>query len=136
MKTRNALVSIMLFLCGVGIAHAQSNLFTEEQARRGEAAYSQNCVTCHGAELRPGDREVTPLTDKAFKAGWVGKTIAEKFEVTRDTMPPQEKGSLGDQVYLDIIAYILKFNKFPAGGQELKPDMSVLRQTMIPAPPE
>ncbi len=114
---------------------AQSGLSTAEQARRGETAYNKNCATCHGSELRPGDREVTPLTDKAFKAGWVGKTVAEKFEATRNTMPP-ERNSLGDQVYLDIIAYILQFNKVPAGGQELKPDLSVLQQIVIPAPPE
>jgi cytochrome c len=136
MKTRSAFVSIMFFLCGVGIAYAQSGLFTAEQARRGEAAYDKNCATCHGAELRPADREVTPLTDRAFKSGWVGKTIAEKFEITRDTMPPEDKAGLGDQVYLDIITYILQFNKVPAGGLELKPDLSVLRQTVIPAPPD
>jgi mono/diheme cytochrome c family protein len=136
MKIRNALISVIFVLCDVGIAHAQAGLFTPEQARRGEAAYNKNCATCHGAELRPGDREVTPLADKAFKSGWVGKTVAEKFEVTRDTMPPEEKNSLGDQVYLDIITYILRFNKIPAGDQELKPDLSVLRQTVIPAPPE
>ena len=51
-------------------------------------------------------------------------------------MPPEEKNSLGDQVYLDIIAYILQFNKVPAGGQELKPDLSVLQQIVIPAPPD
>jgi mono/diheme cytochrome c family protein len=136
MKIRNALVSTVFFLCIVGIARAQTGPFTSEQARRGETAYNKNCATCHGAELRPGDREVTPLADKAFKSGWVGKTVAEKFEVTRDTMPPEEKNSLGDQVYLDIIAYVLQFNKIPAGGQELKPDLSALRQTVIPAPPE
>jgi mono/diheme cytochrome c family protein len=135
MKTLNALVYIV-FLCGVGFAQAQSGLFTAEQARRGEAAYDKNCATCHGAKLRPADREVVGLTDKAFRSGWVGKTVAEKFEVTRDTMPPEEKNSLGDQVYLDIVAYILQFNKIPAGGQELKPDLSVLQQTVIPAPPE
>ena len=135
MKTRKALVSTIVFVCGVGIAYAQSGLSTAEQARRGETAYNKNCATCHGSELRPGDREVTPLTDKAFKAGWVGKTVAEKFKATRNTMPP-ERNSLGDQVYLDIIAYILQFNKVPAGGQELKPDLSVLQQIVIPAPPE
>ncbi len=134
MKTRNALGSIVFF-CGIGIAHAQSGLFTVEQARRGEAAYDKNCAACHGAELRPADREVTPLDGNAFKSSWVGKSVAEKFEVTRDTMPPEEKNSLGDQVYLDIIAYILQFNKIPAGSQELKPDIAALRQTMIPTPP-
>ena len=136
MKTRNGLASIMFIMCGVGAAYAQSGLFTADQARRGEAAYDKNCATCHGADLRPGDREVTPLDDKAFKTGWVGKTVAEKFEVTRETMPPEAKGSLGDQVYIDILTYILKFNKLPAGDQELKPDVSALRQIVIPAPPD
>ena len=129
-------IFVAFLLSGIGIAQAQPGLFTEEQARRGEAAYDKHCATCHGSELRSGDREVTPLTDKAFKTGWVGKTVAEKFEVTRDTMPPEEKNSLGDQVYLDIVTYILKFNKVPAGGQELKPDLARLRQTLIPPPPE
>ena len=75
------------------------------------------------------------LSDKSFKFSWVGKTVGEKFEVVRDTMPPEAKGSLGDQVYLDIVSYILSFNKIPAGSQELKPDLSSLKQIVIPAPP-
>ena len=123
--------AIAVLFCGIGVAQAQPGLFTEEQARRGEAAYNKNCATCHGADLRSADREVSGLTDRAFKSGWVGKTVAEKFEVTRDTMPPEEKRSLDDQLYLDIVTYILRFNKLPAGGQELKPDLSVLRQIVF-----
>jgi hypothetical protein len=50
-------------------------------------------------------------------------------------MPPEEKHSLDDQLYLDIVTYILRFNKIPAGGRPLTPDIQVLKQIVIAAPP-
>ena len=52
----------------------------------------------------------------------------------RDTMPPREVHSLDDQVYLDIVTYILSFNKVPAGNQRLVPDVEKLKQIVIAAP--
>jgi len=141
MKKRGAVVGVILF--GVtSLLHAQEappkstsgGVFTEAQAKRGAAAYNANCASCHGSDLRSTDREFPSLTEGPFQS-WVGKTIAEKFEVTRDTMPPKEERSLDDQVYLDIVTYILRFNKIPPGNQELKPDLPILRQIVISAPP-
>ena len=141
MKHCNAVAGLML-LCTAAIAQGQpaaksteTGVFTDEQAKRGEAAYSANCVTCHGEELRSTDREVPHLSDKSFKFSWIGKTIGEKYELVRETMPPKAERSLSDQVYLDIVTYILKFNKVPAGNQELKPDLETLKQITIAAPP-
>ena len=139
---RNAAISFA-FLLGIGVSHAQpapptstaAGVFTEEQAKRGAAAYNANCATCHGAELRSTDREIPRLSDKSFNFSWVGKTIAEKFELIRSTMPPKEEKSLEDQVYLDILTYILSFNKIPSGNQPLKPDLKILEQIEISAPP-
>jgi cytochrome c len=133
----------IILLCGMGVAHAQeptsgstsTGVFTDEQAKKGAAAYSANCAICHGSELRSTDREVPNLTDKSFQFAWLGKTIAEKFEFVRDTMPPKEEHSLDDQVYLDIVTYILRFNKIPSGNQPLKPDLQILKQITIAAPP-
>lgn len=124
----------LLILLSISAADAQGGLYTEEQARKGEAAYDANCATCHGAELRSADREVPNLSDRWFRSGWIGKTVAEKFEMIRDTMPPKEPHSLDDQVYLDIVAHILRFNKIPAGEKTLVPG-SGLKQLTIPAPP-
>lgn len=128
------LASTLLFV-SIGVAKAQNGLYTAEQAKRGEAAYDANCATCHGGDLRSSDREVPNLSDRWFRSAWVGKTVAEKFEAIRETMPPKEPGSLGDQVYLDIVAYILQFNRIPAGKQALTTDLSVLKQLMVPTPP-
>jgi mono/diheme cytochrome c family protein len=113
---------------------SSAGVFTEEQARRGAAAYNANCATCHGTDLHSTDNEVPNLTEQEFTYGWVGKTIGEKFEATRDTMPPQDQRSLDDQVYLDIVTYILKLNKVPAGNNELKPDLEMLKRIVIANP--
>ena len=138
-----SVVAALMLLAAAGVAQGQaaakstaSGVFSNEQAKRGEAAYNANCVTCHGSELRSTDREIPHLSDKSFKFGWIGKTVAEKYEFTRDTMPPKAEHSLSDQVYLDIVTYILKFNKVPAGDQELKPDLEILKRITIAAPPE
>jgi cytochrome c len=128
-------VTPVILLCvSMSAAHAQGGLYTEEQAKKGEVAYNANCATCLGDELRSTDREVPNLSDRWFRSGWVGRTVAEKFEAIRDTMPPKEPHSLSDQVYLDIVAYILSFNKIPAGTQALTPDPA-LKQLVVPAPP-
>jgi hypothetical protein len=49
-------------------------------------------------------------------------------------MPPQRAGSLDDQTYLDIVAYILRFNNVPAGNQALQPDLDKLKQIVIAVP--
>jgi mono/diheme cytochrome c family protein len=135
-----ALSAVILFFGGLNATNAQQTarstaegVFTEEQAKRGAAAYNAHCAGCHGADLRSTDREVSNLTDESFKR-WIGKTIAEIFEVTRDTMPPREERSLSDQMYLDMVTFILRFNKVPAGSQDLKPDLQTLKQIKIGDP--
>ena len=131
-----------MLVCVSGLVHAQettstaTGVYTDEQAKRGAAAYDANCAVCHGQELRSTDREIPNLSDKSFKFSWIGKTIAEKYELVRDTMPPKEEHSLADQVYLDIVTYILRFNKIPSGKQELSLDPNILKQIVVSAPPD
>jgi hypothetical protein len=44
------------------------------------------------------------------------------FDKTRTTMPRGAAGSLSDEVYVDIVSYVLKVNEFPAGAAELRTD--------------
>jgi hypothetical protein len=37
-------------------------------------------------------------------------------------MPLGNGNSLGDKTYMDILAFILQFNDFPPGNQELVPE--------------
>jgi mono/diheme cytochrome c family protein len=105
-------------------------VFTAEQAERGKQLYPSRCAQCHGDEL-VSDSDAPSLTAQAFRYSWHQKTIAERFERIRTTMPPGGAGSLSDQEYLDVVAYILQFNKYPAGAQELAPEKSLLEKIVI-----
>jgi mono/diheme cytochrome c family protein len=137
MKMGSRLIRGGCFLLALSWAHAQERLstskgmFSEAQAKRGAAAYNSNCASCHGDDLRSTDREVSNLDEETFKRRFVGKTIGDLFETAKETMPPELKGSLDDQTYLDIVTYILKFNKTPSGSQELKPDLPLLKRIFI-----
>jgi len=119
-----------LLLMGTWSAGAQdtsapsiwSGVFTAAQARRGEDAYQASCSGCHGGDLHATDAEAVDLTGPPFLAKWTGKTLAERFERIRDTMPLGNGNSLGDKAYIDIVAFILQFNQFPAGNRELEPE--------------
>ena len=120
----------MLLLLGALVADAQdapgrsisSGVFTAAQAKRGEAAYQASCSGCHGTDLRATDAEAVDLTGPAFRARWNGKTLEERFETIRDTMPLGNARTLGDKTYMDILAFILQFNDVPPGNQELVPE--------------
>ena len=139
MRIHSAITCVLLWN-GLAYAYAQpgarstsEGVFTEEQAQRGAMAYNKNCAGCHGSALRSTDREVPNLTGDSFKR-WVGGTIGEKFEMVRDTMPPRDERSLPDEVYLDILTFILRANKVPVGSHELKPDPESLKQIRIAEP--
>ena len=129
MKKAGAALS-MLLLLGALVADAQdapgssisSGVFTAAQAKRGEAAYQASCSGCHGSDLRATDAEAVDLTGPAFLAKWNGKTLEERFETIRDTMPLGNARALADKTYMDILAFILQFNDFPPGNQELVPE--------------
>jgi mono/diheme cytochrome c family protein len=120
----------MLLLLGALVAAAQvasgpsisSGVFTAAQAKRGNDAYQASCSGCHGSDLRATDAEAVDLTGPAFRAKWTGKNLGERFETIRDTMPLGNGNTLGDKTYMDILAFILQFNDFPAGNQELVPE--------------
>jgi mono/diheme cytochrome c family protein len=129
MREPGAALSVLLFSAAV-VAAAQnasgpsisSGVFTAAQAKRGDDAYQASCSGCHGTNLRATDPEAVDLTGPAFRAKWNGKTLEERFETIRDTMPLGNGNSLGDKTYMDILAFILQFNEFPPGNQELVPE--------------
>jgi S-disulfanyl-L-cysteine oxidoreductase SoxD len=141
MKTA-AVVGFLLFVLGLSVTQAQqagktstaSGIFTAEQAKNGEAAFQAKCATCHGADMHSTEPEAPDLTEGAFRFGWQGKTVANRFEEIRGTMPYGNARSLDDQTYIDIVAYILAFNGIPSGNQKLEPDVPVLEKIVIEVP--
>lgn len=110
-------------------------VFTDQQAARGEEAYDA-CTKCHGRRLNgaaddPDMKSTPPLARAAFLREWDGRTLASLFEFTRSTMPQSNPGSLSDQEYVDLIAYMLSVSEAPAGDTELPSDSAALGRIMI-----
>ena len=95
-------------------------VYTEPQAQRGQAAYSQYCVGCHKADLAGIDGA---MKGEFFMERRREDNLETLFLDTKATMPRGNPGSLPDQTYVDIISYVLENNEMPAGSTELKPDV-------------
>ncbi len=102
-------------------------VYSEAQATRGKALYSQECASCHGGELTGGEM-APPLAGGEFMAGWDGLTIGDLFERVRISMPQNSPGSLSWQQNADILAFMFNANKFPAGTSELPKEAGILKQ--------
>jgi cytochrome c len=102
-------------------------IYTEEQATRGKALYSQECASCHGGELTGGEM-APPLAGGEFMAGWDGLTVGDLFERIRISMPQNAPGSLSGQQNVDILAFIFSASKFPTGTAEMPKEAGILKQ--------
>ena len=95
--------------------------FTAEQAAAGKGLWNSNCAVCHGNTMTNGTFG-PPLAGEFFRNKWVGKTVGALYDKAK-TMPPAAPGSLDEQTYTNLVAYILEVNggkagnaKLPAGG--------------------
>jgi alcohol dehydrogenase (cytochrome c) len=70
--------------------------------------------------------EAPPLRGVDFLNGWAGRTTDELFAYVRDEMPPGLGGSLSEQVYLNLVAYILDANGARPGDAPLTADAAVM----------
>ena len=88
-------------------------VYTDAQAARGQTQYEARCSSCHRQGPRKGD---------AFMRDWSGTDVDGLFSQIKALMPADAPSSLSDNAYLDIVAYMLRVNAFPAGRNELSAD--------------
>lgn len=105
-------------------------VFTEEQAARGEAAYSSSCASCHSGDLR-GNSNTPSLLGMSFMFIWENQSLGDLYTKMREEMPSDRPGSLSAQTYADLLAFLLQANQFPTGQQALIGDTAVLNQISI-----
>lgn len=117
------------------LAHAQDGdadgasmgWFTDAQAERGREAYLEHCARCHSRDLQARSTYISlyrypALKGTYFMDRWEGESVRTLYQVVRHTMPLDDPGSLGEETYADIVAYILQENDFPSGERELPPE--------------
>jgi cytochrome c5 len=94
-------------------------VFSEDQARRGRASYNASCATCHRTDLTGYENA---LKGQKFMDRWREDALESLYSNIKRSMPRNAPGTLETATYLDIVAYILEQNGFPAGAWDLSPD--------------
>jgi mono/diheme cytochrome c family protein len=107
-------------------------VYTADQATQGKALYDNKCALCHGAELT-GAEMAPPLSGPVFLGNWAGLSVGDLFTRVHTTMPANDPGSLSNAEAALAVAYILSFNKFPAGTTPLPSEDAALSQIAITA---
>jgi S-disulfanyl-L-cysteine oxidoreductase SoxD len=119
---------------GAAIAGAGTSVwtgvYTDDQAKRGEALSNKLCTSCHGPDLSGGEAGPT-LVGLEFVGNWTNLTVADFFDRVHATMPADAPGTLTPQQTSDITAYVFKLNKYPAGKTELPTDLALLKGIKI-----
>ena len=105
-------------------------VYTTQQAERGRQSYLSNCASCHFEDLR-GDGMAPALVGNDFTLQWFGLSANDLIVRMRSSMPPNNAGSLGDSVYIDILTYVFAKNAFPPGATELKYDLDGLKAIVL-----
>lgn len=95
----------------------KARVYSAAQATRGEALYMSMCVSCHPPATYTGAVFLT----------WQGRTLGDLLAFLQEKMPKNDPGSLTAKEYADVMAYLLKLNKMPAGRVDLPADAKTLR---------
>ena len=138
-----SLLRIMILTLVTGKS-AWDGAYTAAQADRGQKAFNANCAGCHQANLG-GKGEIPALRGDEFMERWHDYSVKPLFDLIKTEMPPlrfrtPETKPLADNLYVDIITYILKANSFPPGNEELTLDTldstQILGKNGVQPPPQ
>ncbi len=124
-----ALVASSAFVSAAGqSASIWDGTFTVAQATRGKLQYENYCGQCHRDDLSGSNGPA--LAGETFLTNWDAATIGELFGKISRTMP-RSQPRLPENVYIDVVSYILQVNGFPAGATELQQDSSGMGARVI-----
>ena len=101
-------------------------VYSEAQAKRGEAIYADRCASCHAPDLSGMD-QAPELASAEFRTEWNDLSMNDLFERTRISMPADKPGSLDGKQVADVLAFVLQKNDFPSGASEMPAESDLLK---------
>jgi alcohol dehydrogenase (cytochrome c) len=99
-------------------ARQNAGPYTAAQSAAGRATYQANCASCHAADLS-GLNSASALAGGLFMGSWGDRTPSDLIAFLEGAMPPGNPGSLGEQAYVNVAAFILDVNGARPGNQPL-----------------
>ena len=118
--------ALSLALAGALTIHAAGRtiwdgVYTASQAERGSGLYAEQCSRCHG-DFLDGDgagERIVALAGTTFEENWESASLSDLFATIARTMPRGAPGTLSSRQVLDVMAFLLQSNRYPAGTTEL-----------------
>ena len=99
-------------------------VYSSSQAERGKEVYRTTCSGCHGAELSGNP----PLRGSIFLGHWLEDNLNSLFAKIRNMPPGGDRSP--ESTHLDILAFLLESNGYPAGQTDLSmTDLDAIRLT-------
>lgn len=92
-------------------------LYTVAQADSGKQKFLANCAQCHGPMLE--GRAGPALKGPNFASPQSKFHVSDIFTIVTKNMPATDPGSLAHDDYVEIMAFLLQQNGYPAGSKTL-----------------
>lgn len=106
------------------VRSTMSGVYSPQQAAKGEELYLTLCTGCHAGG-----------TYASLSAVWTGRPVLEMFDLVQTTMPKDNPGSMTSAETAQILAFMLRINRVPAGKTELSVSRTELAQIRFEFPP-
>ena len=122
-----AALALALPLVATAAAGDRALTIGADQVAEGATVYSNACAECHGARLE-GFAHFPALVGRAFQNRWGERPIADLHTFVVEQMPLGAGGTLSDEAYAAVVAYLLERNGLEPGATPFDPtdDVSVL----------
>ena len=102
----------------LGPGSVWDSIYTLAQAGRGESTYRATCASCHGDSLK-GINDAPALSGTDFHKDYDGNSLSSLFTKITNDMPSDNPGSLTPPQVASVVAFVLKYNGYPAGSNDL-----------------
>jgi mono/diheme cytochrome c family protein len=99
-----------------------AGVYTPDQATKGREVFNSNCLGCHTTATHQGP---------AFQNKWFGRPLFDLYDYLSQAMPKAAPGSLTEDEYVWVTAYILRLNGMPPGRTELNPEPAWLKSVRV-----
>ena len=104
----------------------QDGVYTLAQANEGKDLFAGLCQSCHTPTVHAGP---------PFRNKWFGHSLGELFGYMRREMPKADPGSLSDEEYALLVAYLMRINGMPTGSTPLAADSAAQHRIRIDSVP-
>lgn len=99
-----------------------AGVYTADQAKKGREVFAGTCSGCHTVASHSG---------AVFAIRWMGRPLADFYDYVSHLMPKSAPGTLSEDEYVWVTAYVLKLNGMPASTRELSAEPALLKAIRI-----